>query len=143
MAAGDSPGAHDALVAAAQAMHVAPQALEQTSAGRACWSPTTTPTCGLHRAVAGAAMQWNRRATARGAGARAREPPELVLTDVMMPGLDGFGLLRALRADARTRDIPVIMLSARAGEEAASRGCEPAPTTIWSSRSRRASWWRA
>ena len=52
---------------------------------------------------------------------RARWPPELVLTDVMMPGLDGFGLLAALRGDARTRDIPVIMLSARAGEEARSR----------------------
>ncbi|ATB30457.1 ATP-binding protein [Melittangium boletus] len=47
-----------------------------------------------------------------------REPPELVLTDVMMPRLDGFGLLRALKADARTRMVPVILLSARAGEEA-------------------------
>jgi signal transduction histidine kinase len=46
-----------------------------------------------------------------------REPPELVLTDVMMPRLDGFGLLRALRAEPRTRLLPVILLSARAGEE--------------------------
>ena len=44
------------------------------------------------------------------------DPPDLVLTDIMMPGLDGFGLLRALRADARTRTLPVILLSARAGE---------------------------
>jgi signal transduction histidine kinase len=44
--------------------------------------------------------------------------PDLVLTDVMMPRLDGFGLLQALRADPRTRALPVIMLSARAGEEA-------------------------
>ena len=51
-----------------------------------------------------------------------RNPPDLVLTDVMMPGLDGFGLLRALRNDASTREIPVIMLSARAGEEATSDG---------------------
>ncbi|WP_437661409.1 ATP-binding protein [Sorangium sp. So ce1182] len=43
--------------------------------------------------------------------------PDLVLTDVMMPGLDGFGLLRALRADERTRSVAVMMLSARAGEE--------------------------
>jgi PAS domain S-box-containing protein len=46
------------------------------------------------------------------------QPPELVLTDVMMPRLDGVGLLRELRADPRLREIPVILLSARAGEEA-------------------------
>jgi signal transduction histidine kinase len=50
------------------------------------------------------------------------DPPDLVLTDVMMPQLDGFGLLAALREDDRTRTIPVIMLSARAGEEAAIEG---------------------
>src|SRR6266478_5602713 len=50
--------------------------------------------------------------------------PDLVLSDVMMPGLDGFGLLRALRADARTRTLPVILLSARAGEEAAIEGLD-------------------
>ncbi|EGF93483.1 sensory box protein [Asticcacaulis biprosthecium C19] len=44
--------------------------------------------------------------------------PELVLTDVMMPKLDGFGLLERLRGDDATRRLPVIMLSARAGEEA-------------------------
>jgi CheY-like chemotaxis protein len=51
-----------------------------------------------------------------------RNPPDLVITDVMMPGLDGFALLRALRNDAATREIPVVMLSARAGEEATSDG---------------------
>ncbi|MDB5863498.1 MAG: putative Histidine kinase [Betaproteobacteria bacterium] len=45
------------------------------------------------------------------------DPPDLVLADVMMPRLDGFGLLKALRADPRTRDVPLIMLYARAGEE--------------------------
>ncbi|MEV4397728.1 SpoIIE family protein phosphatase [Nonomuraea sp. NPDC049607] len=54
----------------------------------------------------------------------AQAPPELVLTDVMMPGLDGYGLLRALRADERTRTIPVIMVSARAGQEATVEGLE-------------------
>src|SRR6202035_244732 len=50
--------------------------------------------------------------------------PDLVLTDIMMPGLDGFGLLRELRADARLRTIPVILLSARAGEESAVEGLD-------------------
>ena len=49
-------------------------------------------------------------------------PPDLILTDVMMPGLDGFGLLAALRKDQRTHTIPVILLSARAGEESAVEG---------------------
>jgi signal transduction histidine kinase len=61
----------------------------------------------------------------RQALARARESrPDLVLSDVMMPELDGFGLLRELRADASTREIPVILLSARAGEEAAIEGLD-------------------
>ncbi|RVU17215.1 ATP-binding protein [Methylobacterium oryzihabitans] len=50
------------------------------------------------------------------------ERPDLVLSDVMMPGLDGFGLLAALRSDPRLRDVPVILLSARAGEEARVEG---------------------
>ncbi len=48
--------------------------------------------------------------------------PDLVLADVMMPTLDGFGLLKAIRADERIRSIPVILLSARAGEEARIEG---------------------
>ena len=51
-------------------------------------------------------------------------PPDLVLSDVMMPKLDGFGLLQRLRADPRSRDVPVILLSARAGEEASVEGME-------------------
>jgi PAS domain S-box-containing protein len=50
--------------------------------------------------------------------------PDLVLTDVMMPRLDGFGLLQALRNEDRTRGVPVIMLSARAGEESRVEGME-------------------
>jgi len=50
--------------------------------------------------------------------------PDLILTDVMMPNLDGFGLLRAIRSDADLRDIPVIMLSARAGEESRVEGLD-------------------
>ena len=52
------------------------------------------------------------------------DAPDLVLSDVMMPRLDGFGLIRALRADPATRRICVILLSARAGDEAVAEGVE-------------------
>ncbi|MGD1024620.1 MAG: response regulator [Candidatus Sulfotelmatobacter sp.] len=55
--------------------------------------------------------------------ARAR-PPDLIVSDVMMPILDGFELLKALRADEQTRTIPVILLSARAGEESRVEGIQ-------------------
>jgi signal transduction histidine kinase/DNA-binding response OmpR family regulator len=47
---------------------------------------------------------------------------DLVLTDVMMPKLDGYGLIEALRADERTRTLPIMLLSARAGEESRVEG---------------------
>src|SRR5260221_5228044 len=53
-----------------------------------------------------------------------RRRPDLVLSDVMMPRLDGFGLLQALRADPDLRDVPIILPSARAGEEAKIEGLE-------------------
>src|SRR6185503_10266663 len=55
--------------------------------------------------------------------ARARRP-DLVLSDVMMPRLDGFGLLRALRSDPTTAELPVVLLSARAGEESRIEGVQ-------------------
>ena len=48
--------------------------------------------------------------------------PDLVVTDVMMPRMDGFGLLQAIRNDNATKEIPVIILSARTGEEARLEG---------------------
>jgi signal transduction histidine kinase/DNA-binding response OmpR family regulator len=54
---------------------------------------------------------------------RARRPA-LVISDVMMPRLDGFGLLRAIREDRTLCDLPVILLSARAGEEASVEGLD-------------------
>jgi PAS domain S-box-containing protein len=51
-----------------------------------------------------------------------RLKPDLILSDVMMPELDGFGLLTAVRKDAELRDTPVLLLSARAGEEAKVEG---------------------
>ena len=53
-----------------------------------------------------------------------RNRPDLVVTDAMMPGLDGFGLLEVIRNDPDLRDLPVIMLSARAGEEARIEGLD-------------------
>lgn len=50
------------------------------------------------------------------------QPPDVILSDVMMPILDGFGLLRELKANPATASIPVILLSARAGEEATLEG---------------------
>ncbi len=50
--------------------------------------------------------------------------PDLLVTDVMMPELDGFGLLKAVRGDPALRDLPVIFLSARAGEEAKVEGLD-------------------
>jgi signal transduction histidine kinase len=51
-----------------------------------------------------------------------RMRPDLILSDVMMPGLDGFSLLKAVRGDRDLREIPVILLSARAGEESRIEG---------------------
>ncbi|HEY1795233.1 MAG TPA: ATP-binding protein [Stellaceae bacterium] len=50
--------------------------------------------------------------------------PDLILSDVMMPRLDGFALLQQLRADPALAELPVVLLSARAGEEAQVEGLE-------------------
>jgi PAS domain S-box-containing protein len=77
----------------------------------------------LRRLLARSGYEVEAVADGRSALSAARHrKPELVLTDVMMPGLDGFALLRALRADAELGGIPVILLSARAGEEARIEG---------------------
>jgi signal transduction histidine kinase/GAF domain-containing protein len=54
-----------------------------------------------------------------GAALRAvqRRTPDVVISDIMMPGVDGLKLLRTLRDDPKTRLVPVVLLSARAGEE--------------------------
>ncbi len=73
------------------------------------------------------ADQYEVETVANGSDALAKildNPPDLVLTDVMMPGLDGFGLLQALRANPSTRILPLILLSARAGEEARVEGLD-------------------
>ncbi|MGK2882378.1 MAG: SpoIIE family protein phosphatase [Mycobacterium sp.] len=50
------------------------------------------------------------------------DPPDLVISDVMMPRLGGLELLGALRTDTRTAALPVLLLSARAGQEASIEG---------------------
>jgi len=79
----------------------------------------------IHRLLAGHGFE----VTAVGDGQAALEaaranPPSLVLSDVMMPKLDGLGLLKELRNDEATKSIPIILLSARAGEEARVEGVE-------------------
>ncbi|RYY90870.1 MAG: response regulator [Chitinophagaceae bacterium] len=53
-----------------------------------------------------------------------KEQPDLLLTDIMMPRLDGFGLLKKVRQHPLLRNTPVIFLSARAGEEAKVEGLD-------------------
>ena len=50
--------------------------------------------------------------------------PDLILSDVMMPKVDGLALLKTLRSDQQLRDVPVVLLSARAGEEARIEGLD-------------------
>ena len=70
-------------------------------------------------------QRWSVKTVSNGrealAAVRARRP-DVIVSDVMMPELDGFGLLRELRADRDLEAIPVVMLSARAGEEARIEG---------------------
>ncbi len=69
--------------------------------------------------------EWDVETAVNGAAALERirtSLPDLIVTDVMMPDLDGFELLQAIRADPRTAALPVLMLSARAGEEARVSG---------------------
>ncbi len=52
------------------------------------------------------------------------ELPSLVITDVMMPNLDGYGLIQAIRGNPSTAALPVIVLSAQAGDEAQASGLD-------------------
>ncbi len=52
----------------------------------------------------------------------ARQHPDLVLLDVMLPDVDGIGLLRRLRSAPATRDLPVILMSARSSDQAVTAG---------------------
>ena len=64
-----------------------------------------------HDGITGADMAINQR-------------PDLVILDLMLPGKDGYGVFKELRRDSRSRDIPVIMLTARAQTEDRIQGLE-------------------
>ena len=57
-----------------------------------------------------------------GLAAVAQEPPDLLILDVTMPKLDGFETLKRLKSDPATAEIPVLMLTARAEDEAVFEG---------------------
>jgi CheY-like chemotaxis protein len=54
--------------------------------------------------------------------ARKTPPPDLILLDVMMPGMDGYEVCRQLQADELTRAIPVVFVTGHATEEEQQRG---------------------
>ena len=71
--------------------------------------------------------RWTVEDVADGAAALEKaldDPPDLVVLDVVMPGLDGLALLRRLRADPRTKGVPVILLSGRTDGDAMVAGLE-------------------
>lgn len=51
-----------------------------------------------------------------------RQIPDLMILDIMMPGIDGFEVCQILRSQDETADLPIIMLSARADAESVNRG---------------------
>ena len=52
----------------------------------------------------------------------AREPPDLVLLDVMIPGRDGYAVCQAIRSNPAWRDVRIIMLTAKGGEIQREKG---------------------
>lgn len=57
-------------------------------------------------------------------GALSEKLPELILLDIMLPGEDGYNILKRLKSDTRTRDIPVIMVTAKEAEFDKVKGLE-------------------
>jgi CheY-like chemotaxis protein len=60
----------------------------------------------------------------------AENAPDIMLLDLEMPGLDGFGVLEALRADPRYRDLPVIVVTGREDVEAVDRAFAAGATSF-------------
>jgi DNA-binding NtrC family response regulator len=81
---------------------------------RACVGTVLQETCAVSTVADGAAALAELR----------RAPYDLLLTDILMPRLDGFALLRAVRSDPALATLPVIVLSGRDGEESRIEGLE-------------------
>ncbi len=89
-------------------------AVDDTPANLTLLSQVLAPHCRLQLAVNGT----------KALELAQRRPPDLILLDVMMPELDGYEVCRRLKADARTREVPVIFLTALTGAEDETRGFE-------------------
>lgn len=70
------------------------------------------------------------------------EAPDLVLLDLMLPGIDGLEVARHLKRGPETRHIPIIMLTAKAQEEEIVRGLEMGADDYIPSPSAQGSYWR-
>ncbi len=68
--------------------------------------------------------------------------PDLILLDWMLPGGSGIQFIKHIKREALTREIPVVMLTARGEEEDRVRGLETGLTITLPNRSPRKSWWR-
>ncbi len=53
-----------------------------------------------------------------------RERPDLILLDLLLPKIDGFEVLKVVKGDAETKDIPIIVLTAKAEEEDRQRAMD-------------------
>src|SRR5689334_683242 len=94
-----------------------PDEVQQTVKPRIVWADENADMRGYITQLLGGRFEVQPVPEGEAALSAARaHPPDLILADVTMPKLDGFGLLRALRADPGLREIPVILLSARADE---------------------------
>ncbi len=57
-----------------------------------------------------------------------QKTPDIILLDLMLPGVDGFGLLAKIRSDEKTKDVPVLIFSNLSGEEDIKKALEAGAT---------------